>query len=894
MRSNVTGSTGKYRVALLAGATAFAIATPGVAFAQDTAADDFDLEAPENSNRIIVTASKREQTLQETPIAVSVTSGEVLEQAQIRDVLDLQTVTPSLRVSQLQTSSASTFIIRGFGNGDNNFGIEPSVGVFIDGVFRSRSASALNDLANVQRIEVLNGPQSTLFGKNASAGVISVVTREPQFEFGGSMEAVYGNFNQVFLKGDITGPLTENIAWSLDGSYQQRDGFGRIVNLNNAEINNRDRYTIRGQLLIEPSSDLSIRLIGDYNEIDEICCQTSNLVTGVTTTDAITAVGGQAPTDFFSFDNFLNIVPTNTNENYGVSAQVDWELGAISVTSITAYRELRNFFNQDIDFTSADLSNEIRDQSVDTFTQEFRIASDFDGPINFLLGGYYFDESIVQNSSLSVGEDFRPFASYVAASAGFYTAQGRPDLVGAAIPGLPSAAQIAAGEQALFDTEGFLGLPAGSILSSQGFLSSERYTLDNESFSIFGTIDIEPIEGVTITAGFNYTDDKKDFSIATIAGDPLANINVVDAFITGLSALDPNLPLVTSRDQFLALPAAVQAGLSGAALDPLQNPLLGLTTLQFQTGFLDVPNAIEDGRTADDELTYLLRAAFEVSNEVNLYFSYATGFKASSINLSRDSRPLLSDFTPGPVNSTFLAPSSNVTDAGLATVNLTTGTRVAGPEEAEVYEIGVKAQWEGFGFNLAVFDQNIEGFQSFAFTGLGFALQNAGKQSVKGFEFDATIQPTDGLVLTFAMTHLDPLFDDFPGSVLGNLSGVRPAGIPAFAIATSATHTHEWDNGNRLITRIDYNHESNQDINNGLPTFNVGLGNTQIFRREVNLVNTSMTLALNNGLEVGAFARNLFNDQFILTVFDGVAQAGTVSGYPNTPRTYGGVVRFRF
>ncbi|MEL6227173.1 MAG: TonB-dependent receptor plug domain-containing protein, partial [Pseudomonadota bacterium] len=190
MRSYKAGAAGSYRFTLMTGAAAFAFITPSVAFAQDQdAADELlsGLEAPENSNQIIVTASKREQTLQETPIAVSVTSGETLDNAQIRDVLDLQTVTPSLRVSQLQTSSASTFIIRGFGNGDNNFGVEPSVGVFIDGVFRSRSAGALSDLNSVQRIEVLNGPQSTLFGKNASAGVISIVTREPQFDFGGNV-----------------------------------------------------------------------------------------------------------------------------------------------------------------------------------------------------------------------------------------------------------------------------------------------------------------------------------------------------------------------------------------------------------------------------------------------------------------------------------------------------------------------------------------------------------------------------------------------------------------------------------------------------------------------------------------------------------------------------------
>jgi outer membrane receptor protein involved in Fe transport len=165
---------------------------------------------------------------------------------------------------------------------------------------------------------------------------------------------------------------------------------------------------------------------------------------------------------------------------------------------------------------------------------------------------------------------------------------------------------------------------------------------------------------------------------------------------------------------------------------------------------------------------------------------------------------------------------------------------------------------------------------------------------VRGFEIDTNVQPTDGLILTFAATHLDPLFDSFPGSVLGDLTGERPAGIPAWAIATSATYTHEFASGDALVTRIDYNHESATDINNGLPTFNTALGNTQIFRREVNLLNASITFKMNSGLEFGVWGRNLTDDEFITTVFDSVAQSGSVSGYPNAPRTYGGVVRFKF
>lgn len=856
MTSPVCGPKGSFRFALLAGAGAVALGTPGVAFAQDS--EQPELDAPTSGNQIIVTASKREQTLQETPISVSVTTGETLEQAQIRDVLDLQTVTPSLRVSQLQNSSSSTFIIRGFGNGDNNFGIEPSVGVFIDGVFRSRSASALSDLPNVQRIEVLNGPQSTLFGKNASAGVISVVTRPPQFDFGGSAEVSYGNYNALIVKGDVTGPISDNIAFSIDGSYNIRDGYGTIVNLNE-EVSERNRYAARGQLLIEPTPDLSVRLIGDYSKIDEACCVVSTMVAGPTA-PAVFGVGGALSTDFFSYDVFLNKVPENEVENYGFSGQIDWATGPISVTSITAYRELKNFVDQDVDFTSADIVNEIRDQQVETFTQELRIASDFDGPLNFLLGGYYFDESITQDSTLITGADSRAFFSLLA---------GNP--------------------QVFNGVEQALGLPQNSIFS-QGPLTAETYSMDNESYSIFGTVDLEPIDGLVFTAGFNYTDDKKDFALAGQAFDELSNINLVDAFIAGaIGTTDP-----ATIAAFAAANPATFGAIAAAAQDPAQNLLLALRPFQFQPPFLTIPNAVEDGRTNDDKLTYLFRAAYQVSNEVNVYASYATGFKASSVNLSRDSRPLFGDYIPGPLNSSILAPSSPIRDAGLGVANLSTGSRFAGPEEAEVYEIGLKAQWEGFGFNLALFDQTIQGFQSFLFTGTGFQLNNAGQQSVKGFEFDATISPVPELVFTFAVTHLDPLYDSFVESPVGDLTGARPGGIPAWSIATSATYTHEWDSGTRLISRLDYSHESNTDLNNGLPTYNASLGNTEIFQREVNLVNGSITLALDSGLEVGIWGRNLLDDEYILTVFDGVAQSGTVSGYPSAPRTYGGVVRFKF
>ena len=163
---------------------------------------------------ITVTATKREQTLQETPVAVSVVGADAIEKAEIQDLLDLQSLVPSLRVSQLNSTANTSFFIRGFGNGSNNVGIEPSVGVFVDGVYRSRSFSTIVDLPNLERVEVLRGPQSTLFGKNASAGVVSIVTRAPQFEFSGSGSVTAGNFATGRVHGDVTGPVTDKVAFS--------------------------------------------------------------------------------------------------------------------------------------------------------------------------------------------------------------------------------------------------------------------------------------------------------------------------------------------------------------------------------------------------------------------------------------------------------------------------------------------------------------------------------------------------------------------------------------------------------------------------------------------------------------------------------------------------------
>ena len=854
---------------LAATALSLLFATPAIAQDDPVAAEEAVDESGQN-NEIVVTATKRETTLQDTPISVSVTGADAIEDAQVRDLIDLQTLVPSLRVSQLQSSANTNFIIRGFGNGANNAGIEPSVGVFVDGVYRSRSAAQIADLPDLERVEVLRGPQSTLFGKNASAGIISIVTARPSFETRGVIEASYGNYNAIVLKGALSGPISETLAASVSGSFNRRDGYVEDVALGE-DVNDRNRWGVRGQLLWEPNSDLSIRLIGDYDKIDENCCAVANLIDGPTG-GAVRALGGQLDSENpFSYEVYNNRLSTNDITNWGVSGQIDYSSGPISVTSITAFRKVKLRTDQDSDFTSADLiGNNANRTDIDTFTQEVRFASNFEGPVNFLVGGFFFDEKIRVEDDITFGDDFRGYVDILSGGA------------------------VATVEAAI------LGVPVGTFFQpGQGLF--DKFDYQDEAMSLFGQVDFEPIDGLTFTAGLNYTTDSKQVSSDTVSTDGFSALDFVaigNSVIrsTAIATTVGNL-LMLGRPATAAevggFAAANPAGFGMVAagatafananqLNPAVNPLLALRPLQFLPPFLNFPNSVERGRTSDDDLAYTFRASYKFSNQLSGYLTYGTGFKASSWNLSRDSRPFARDFIPG--SPTTNPPASPIRSAGLALPNLTTGTRYAGPENATVYEAGLKGQFDMATFNVAVFKQILEGFQSNVFTGTGFALANAEKQSTFGVEFEGSVTPIDPLTFNVAVTYLDAVYDSFTNSAAGDVSGLRPAGIPEWSFTVGGAYTQEIGGGNTISLRTDYHFESEVEVIDKDPRFT----------REVNALNASLTLGMENGLELSVWGRNLTDANYIITAFPSVAQSGSFSGYPNQPRTYGVTGRFRF
>jgi len=886
-------------------AAAFAMPVAVQAQADDASSVEDDIAS---GNAIIITATKREATLQEVPVAVSVTTGETIQREEIRDLKDLQTVVPSLRVTQLQSSANTNFIIRGFGNGANNAGIEPSVGVFIDGVYRSRSSSQISDLPNVSRIEVLRGPQSTLFGKNASAGIISIVTSEPSFTPEATAEVSYGNYDAIVLRGYLSGPLSENIAASIAAGYSGREGYNEDP-ASSSTTNQRDRWFVRGQMLFDNGDNFSARIIADYDSIDENCCGVVNLQPS-SFTQAIQAVGGEVNMPSAAFDNVVynNFPSTNDVENYGVSAQLDYDMSdAVTLTSITAYRETKGDFGQDVDFTSGDLLQRFNQQKLETFTQEFRVSADFDR-ISALAGLFFFDESVREDQQVNYGQDFRPFSNVLTNS-----------LLG----------------QSLTQAEGTLGALNGDptqyigTFFTPGPVESGFFTLDNQALSLFAQVDFEITDGLTLTLGGNYTMDDKTGTTNYQSTGMFSNLDLVvlgnraivaqgtpGAIAVGVCLQLPGVcagPAATPAELAAVIDGTSIYGAQGAAAYPLiaagaqaqvqafadandtnpnVNSLLIAQALQNFPRFVNIPNSVESGKTSDNDFSYTVRLAYDINPDLNVYASYATGFKASSFALSRDSRPAPGD-------------AAALANAGLLFNNQTFGSRFAGPEESEVIEIGLKGNWGDYSANLTAFRQDIDGFQSNVFTGTGFFLANAGKQRTYGVEFEGMANPVDPLTLNFAVTWLDPSYVSFPLSPFGNISGTTPAGIPEWTVVVGGQWEQPLGNGDTVLLRSTYAFESNTQIVDGLPGFldptlpdggqAQAIAAAAPFTRQVDELSASITYVFeDSGAEFSVWGRNLLNDRYLLSLFDSPAQPGSISGYPNQPRTWGATARFRF
>ncbi|MDZ4139940.1 MAG: TonB-dependent receptor [Erythrobacter sp.] len=670
------------------------------AFAQDATED-----APvvREGNVIIVTATRRAQDVQDIPLAVTAISPQQLDNQGVVNIQQISALAPSFTSSQAQLASGSVVLrVRGIGTTSNNIGFESAVGIFVDGAYQSRPGVALSEFVDVERVEVLRGPQGTLFGRNTSAGALTITNVRPDVtEFGGFVNAGYGNFDEVSVQGAINVPIVrDTVAVRLTGAYRERDGFLTVADRNGNDIgdtNDVDQWLVRGQIGWDTDSGLRGRIIADFSNSKSSCCGAielfqSQLVTG----GAYAAVGlganggnGQpsvstAPRDQGAFEQALNnrvvsanFAPIADIDNYGLTGELEFPLSdSADLIFIGSYRKYESFENYDSDFSGLDIFNvDALNLDIETWTAELRLQGEaFGGKLNYMVGGFYSDEQLDQSVSFSLGQDFG-------------------ENVGALL---------------FVPTGGALGpnpLTVFTGVDPAGTTNTNRFQQDAKSYAIFTHNSFEITDGLELTVGARYSWEDKSGGFTQTA----VNNQICPAVLGALGGVPGALQ-----------PAFIGLGCFGFTA-PADLP---------QAAVLPLPRTFQENFN-DEELIYTVKLGYEFSPSINAYASFTHGYKAGGINLDTTA-------AVGGADPTFKS------------------------EEVDAYEIGLKGQTANgdLTVNVAAFYEEFTDFQVLEFTGTAFETFNVPKADTTGIEIEGLFRPNDELTFNFGATFLEASYPD--------------------------------------------------------------------------------------------------------------------------------------
>jgi outer membrane receptor protein involved in Fe transport len=705
------------------GTAALGMSVPAYAQQDSAAAPAQASDSVDDTNVIIVTATRRASPLSDVPIAVSAITAQSLQDSGGNDIRSLNQVAPSLLVSSTGTEANASARIRGIGTVGDNPGLESSVAVFIDGVYRSRTGAGLSDLGEIERVEVLRGPQGTLFGRNASAGLLNIVSKAPEFKLAGKAEVTYGNYDYWRLSGRITGPISDSLALSLDGVWSKRDGFYDIVDTTGAktgDTNNRDRYFLRGQMLFEPTDALSFRLIGDYTHRDESCCGAAYTETrerrpisggGYSTAPfnriltILEAQGGAVPTD--PYDRNLSITPgrdyVSKLKDWGVSGELNYDFGGTKLTSITAYRDYKSQDYGDYDYNRADLL--YRDpgtfRQFKTFTQELRLqGTAFSDKLDWLVGGYFANEKLALRDNIRFGADYGRFAACRLMAGAGATSNFTQAQLAACANGTATSALIAGTQAQLNGGLLLAGLPAAQATAISTGLGNglralaaipdgtgdtdSRYYQNSRNWALFTHNIIHLTNRLDVTLGLRYTRERKKFS---------ADLNNNNATCAALQS------------------GALRSIAINPALGSAQALAGGILTLGCLGNGSTSLNALDlNDRISQGEFSGTGVLSWKATDDLLLYGSYSRGYKAGGYNLDR--------FQLGSTGLNAIpAVFSPRTNADV------TSLRFAA-EKVNAYELGLKYSQPKWGVNIAAFRQEFSDFQLNTFNGTSFIVQN--------------------------------------------------------------------------------------------------------------------------------------------------------------------------
>jgi len=361
-------------LAIQVGALAAFAATPGLS--QDAPA--FALE------EVVVTAQKRAQSVQDIPISVQAFSSNAINKLGANNLSDLSEAAPSLTLGGIGKGSQMWMGMRGVTDFARNVGITSRMGVYIDGVFQGRSYAADVPLLGLESVEILRGPQGTLFGKNTETGAISLNTKKPSEDFEAEIGAEYGRYNMVKTTGYVNGAITDNLFGSASASYQEADGYYDFLTIGEDDVGDWDTTAVRGTLRFLPGQMFDLRLSGDYAK------KHSDMPIG--TNGALDA-----------YDSNQNFVPTDDSENWGTALTADVFLdGDYTLTSISAFRHNEFETLADDDYTPLDLVNVNFNEDSDQYSQEFRIASPIQDKYDWVGGVYYFYNDLTSERTVDL------------------------------------------------------------------------------------------------------------------------------------------------------------------------------------------------------------------------------------------------------------------------------------------------------------------------------------------------------------------------------------------------------------------------------------------------------------------------------------------------------------
>ena len=507
------------RACVIAGLTGAMLVLPAPALAEDASNDTASGE------RIIVTARQRAEEAQDVPAALSVVDARWLEQSYTLNTQGLTTLVPALNYSSANPRNTA-FTIRGLGSSvvavsQANDGLEPGVGYYVDGVYHARPATAAFDFSDIARIEVLRGPQGTLFGKNTTAGAINIVSAAPRFDPALNAELSGGERRFVQARVSATGPLAgDTLAYRLSGTLTRRDGVLTNVRTG-ADQNTLGAQAVRGQVLWQPSSDFKLRVIADFANFDSECCTQVFLRVGTSLRPAarqypaLAAVAGYAPPSTNPYDRLTDIdapLAVKTSEG-GIAATADWNLGSAAVTSISAWRFWNWDAANDRDYTGLPIQLIQRIPSrQDQLSQELRIASNGERVLSYVAGLYWFRQVLTGHPNSVYG----PY--------------GAPWLIGA--------------------TTGANATPVpANLLDGYGQTGDTRFAAS--SYAAFAEVNWRLLARLTLTGGLRYTyeDKEGDYSTRVFGGPPTTSTALINA---RLGVLRPQTYAARDRDGSLS------------------------------------------------------------------------------------------------------------------------------------------------------------------------------------------------------------------------------------------------------------------------------------------------------------------------------------------------------